>query len=163
MVYNLFYWEGDHLSRKKLAESLFSDMGMLIRSFHHRSPSSDFSRQQVRFLLFLQEHRNKPMTYLSEHLLISKPNLSKLVNDLIESGYVKRVHSENDRRVVLVDITEEGRKQLRIHYQWMLGEVEKLLCVLTDQEVEEAYDHVQSLVKILGKIRQVDAEREESK
>lgn len=49
---------------------------------------------------------------LSKFLLITKPAISKLINTLEEKGFVERITDKSDRRVVYINITEEGEKIL---------------------------------------------------
>lgn len=55
---------------------------------------------------------------LHAHVLLSQPALSRLVDRLVERGYVERRADPADRRGVRLSLTEDGRaKQLRIGRQ----------------------------------------------
>ena len=49
-----------------------------------------------------------PMKELACRMMISKQQLTPLVSKLIDAGLVKRKTDENDRRVVLIEVTERG-------------------------------------------------------
>jgi DNA-binding MarR family transcriptional regulator len=51
-----------------------------------------------------------PMSALVDGLLHRKADATRLVNVLLEAGYVTRANQKNDRRVVLVKPTASGRK-----------------------------------------------------
>ena len=51
------------------------------------------------------------MAQLAEHLLISRPTATRVVDRLVSAGSVRRRHDRHDRRVVLIALTEAGRRQ----------------------------------------------------
>jgi len=80
---------------------------IMIETKSKSSPIS--SEMQVRLLEGLMAGPMKP-TEISHVCCISKPNVTTLVNKLIEGGFAQRSHDENDRRVIYVTITEKGKK-----------------------------------------------------
>ncbi|MFB6468522.1 MarR family winged helix-turn-helix transcriptional regulator [Cytobacillus sp. Hz8] len=81
--------------------------------FNHAQygPTADSTRGQGRVLgiLKLQEEiSTKDLSYL---LGIRQQSLNELLNKLQNSGYVTRVLSEEDKRVMLVGFTEKGRNE----------------------------------------------------
>lgn|SRR5574337_262765 len=47
---------------------------------------------------------------LSEHLLCSNSNATRLVDGLVERGWVQRVEDSGDRRVTRIQVTPSGRE-----------------------------------------------------
>jgi DNA-binding MarR family transcriptional regulator len=66
-------------------------------------------------VLRILEAEDKPLPQgtIGEHLLVSRANLSGLIDRLVSSSLVKRRSTRKDRRVVLVDLTTRGRDVLR--------------------------------------------------
>src|SRR5439155_25670003 len=52
------------------------------------------------------------MNELAERILYSKSGLTRVVDRLEETGFVRRGRPDNDRRSVLVALTDTGRKTL---------------------------------------------------
>ena len=52
------------------------------------------------------------MNELAERILYSKSGFTRVVDRLEEEGLVRRVRPENDRRSILVVLTDEGRSML---------------------------------------------------
>src|SRR6185312_5328194 len=52
------------------------------------------------------------MNELAERILYSKSGFTRVVDRLEEAGFVRRVRPENDRRSILVVLTEQGRETL---------------------------------------------------
>jgi DNA-binding MarR family transcriptional regulator len=60
------------------------------------------------------------MNELAERILYSKSGLTRVVDRMEEAGFVRRVRPENDRRSILVVLTDEGRaklKQARLYHR----------------------------------------------
>jgi DNA-binding MarR family transcriptional regulator len=61
-----------------------------------------------------------PMNALAERILYSKSGFTRVVDRLEEAGFVRRIRPENDRRSILVVLTDEGRtmmEQARRHHR----------------------------------------------
>jgi DNA-binding MarR family transcriptional regulator len=52
------------------------------------------------------------MNELAERILYSKSGLTNVVDRMEEAGLIRRVHPENDRRSILVVLTDEGREKM---------------------------------------------------
>lgn len=61
-------------------------------------------------LSLLDMHEALPMSHLAEELDVALPNATGIINRLEERGLVARRDDPSDRRVVLVEMTEHGRR-----------------------------------------------------
>lgn len=70
----------------------------------------DLSNQQFNILRILRGQKGKPASVklLVERMLDKSSNASRLVDKLLEKGYVQRTTCPDDRRAVEVRITESG-------------------------------------------------------
>jgi DNA-binding MarR family transcriptional regulator len=50
---------------------------------------------------------------LAENLLIADSSCNRIVGRLVDGGFVERSHGESDGRVVLVDLTQAGKRLRR--------------------------------------------------
>ena len=60
--------------------------------------------------------------------------LTIAVNSLVKKGYVDRARSEEDRRVVLISLSEKGRKAYLHHQQFHEQMIEAIVEELTQEE-----------------------------
>ncbi|HET8777469.1 MAG TPA: MarR family transcriptional regulator [Candidatus Limnocylindria bacterium] len=67
-------------------------------------------------LALLEMHGAIPMSRLAEELDVALPNATGIIKRMAERGLVDRAHDEEDRRIVRVDLTDEGRQ--------LIGEME---------------------------------------
>jgi len=74
---------------------------------------------------------------LCKILHLSPPRVSMLLRALEDSGAIMRQVDENDRRVVRVFLTEQGRKREEKHRAFLEDFVEQTLGALAEEERQE--------------------------
>ena len=87
------------------------------------------------------------MTAVARSLSVTVGTLTIAINNLVKKGYVSRARSAEDRRVVLISLTEKGRKAYFNHEEFHRKMVEAALRELND-------DQVQVLVKALMNLKE---------
>lgn len=108
--------------------------------------------QLNRILSTIYEKDGQAMTFYSEHLLISKPNLTKAVSSLIEQGLVRRDRNEQDRRTVNLFITDSGKNEVLIRKKEFLEMMKESLKHLSEADKRAFEDHLEGIHKILNKL-----------
>lgn len=76
----------------------------------------------------------KNMTSVARELEVTTGTLTISVNSLVKKGYVERTRSEEDRRVVLVSLSEKGRKAYLHHRKFHQEMIEAVLKELSEEE-----------------------------
>ena len=76
----------------------------------------------------------KNMTSVARALSVTTGTLTISVNSLVKKGFVERVRSEEDRRVVLVSLTEKGKLVYTRHRKFHEELVQNIVNRLDDQE-----------------------------
>jgi DNA-binding MarR family transcriptional regulator len=85
----------------------------LGQSFHEQSDTSRrFTHAQYRVLALACNRDHWRMSDLARRMDLSPGSLTLMMDRLIEDGLISRGRSEEDRRVVIVRITEKGRSLL---------------------------------------------------
>ena len=75
-----------------------------------KSDFIDLTQPQFHYLKIIVMMKNPTLTELAKELRLTKPTVTVLADKLTEKGYIKRVHSDKDRRVVHLDIDKKGKK-----------------------------------------------------
>lgn len=70
----------------------------------------DFSQQHYMILRLLEENEQLYVTEFVDILGITKPQMTALIDKLINMGYINRTNDINDRRKIYIAITQEGKK-----------------------------------------------------
>lgn len=82
-----------------------------------------FARYEVLMLLSFSSSGSLPITKMGERLLVHPTGITRLVDKLVSQGLVERVQHPDDRRSVLVAVTDDGRR-LAEEATAILGEVQ---------------------------------------
>ena len=106
----------------------------------------------VQVLAMLEEVGSMSVSEISKRFGIAKPNITPLVDRLVNAGLVDRVRSETDRRVVNIVILEEGRQRLQQIQDALNEHVAGWQHVLSAEEFARLDRALMDLVEILGKI-----------
>ena len=85
------------------------------------------------------------MTAVARALGVTTGTLTISMNSLVKKGYVHRERSEEDRRVVLISLTEKGRKANAHHMKFHDGMIQ---AVLKDLDEEQQKILVKSLLNL---------------
>lgn len=91
----------------------------------------------------IQQQKN--MSTVARTLGVTVGTLTIAVNNLVKKGYIQRMRSQEDRRVVLISLTEKGEKAYRHHQNF---HEKMVLAVLKDLNVEETESLTRALIKL---------------
>jgi DNA-binding MarR family transcriptional regulator len=111
--------------------------------------SASYCKQgQVGVLMALNAAPDKAMALsnLGEYLVVTRPNITGLIDGLVEDGLVKRVDHPDDRRVVLAQLTPAGREFMRKFVPFHHRAINAITSGMTKQEKRQ-------LVTLLDKLR----------
>lgn len=76
----------------------------------------------------------KNMTSVARSLDVTTGTLTIAVNSLVKKGYVDRARSEEDRRVVLISLSEKGKKAYLHHRDFHDRMINAIVEELTEEE-----------------------------
>ena len=74
------------------------------------------------------------MTAVARALGVTTGTLTISVNSLVKKGYVERVRSEEDRRVVLVSLTAKGKRAFEHHEKFHREMIRHVVEMLNEDE-----------------------------
>jgi MarR family 2-MHQ and catechol resistance regulon transcriptional repressor len=108
----------------------------------------DLSPGRLNVLMALNVAGEKAMALseLGDYLVVSRPNITGLIDGLVEDGLVKRINHPEDRRMVLAQLTSQGREFIRKFLPFHHRVVSSVMSALTKQEKRQ-------LVALLDKLR----------
>ena len=92
------------------------------------------------------------MSELANTLMMTKPQLSHLVDSLVSQGIVERRPDEKDRRVINLALTEKGRALLKEMKLKVKENTKKRLASLTTEELSQMSTALETLRNIVIKL-----------
>jgi len=107
---------------------------------------------QYRVLWILIREGILPMSELGKHLYISKPYMTKLVDQLIRDGYAERIPDTRDRRVINISITPAGSTHLHLAGVEYKADIKTILSDLNNEDLENLCQSLEKLHSIFAKI-----------
>ena len=116
------------------------------------SSNSDITPAAYYLLLYLKKCDSLSMSDLGKLLLISKPNVTVLVNKLITKGFVVRSSDKQDRRIIMIRLSSKGIQFVEKNTKKHLNQIKQRLMSLSDEELELLSISIQNVKDILSKI-----------
>jgi MarR family 2-MHQ and catechol resistance regulon transcriptional repressor len=92
--------------------------------------------QECRVVEYLGEEGPHMMRQLAEFLSLAVNSVTTLVDNLEKKGIVRRQRSEEDRRVVRVELTDAGKVAFEAAFEEKLRLLRSMLNALTEDEQE---------------------------
>ena len=94
----------------------------------------DISVNDMHIMEAIGIEKPKNMSSVARLIDVTVGTLTIAINNLVKKGYVMRVRSEEDRRVVLISLSEKGKVAYKHHRQFHQKMVEAVLENLNQEE-----------------------------
>lgn len=104
---------------------------------------------QFQMLALIARKKVCNVSYLADKLEVKPSAITVMIDRLVQNGYVNRRHDEQDRRAVLLSVTERGSEVLEEAKKKSREALKRHLSVLTEQELE-------AMITILEKFSNAD-------
>ncbi len=115
-----------------------------------RKPSwAEMTYQQYNVLRVVQGEGPTAQADIARRLLVSAPVVTRLVSALVEAGLIERGGDPNDRRAVVLRLTEEGKRRSALMREDLLAAAGELLEPLPRHQragLAVALDHLEVLL-----------------
>jgi MarR family transcriptional regulator for hemolysin len=108
----------------------------LVRMEMRRGRGSDISIPQFRSLAFIQRNPDSSLSNLAEHLGLTLPSASKLVDGLVKNKLVTRQESAVDRRCLTLVLTQAGASIVNSSRADAQANLAKKLGRISDNDLE---------------------------
>jgi len=121
------------------AQELMDTAPQIIQSIRvemRRGRGSDISIPQFRTLRFIQCNPDSSLSNLAEHLGLTLPSVSKLVDGLVKQELVVRQESTSDRRQITLVLTHAGASIVNSARASARANLARNLSCLSDDELE---------------------------
>ena len=131
----------------KLLVQLFRDILDIEEKCLQNSEFSDLSVTEIHVIEAISIDKERTMSEVAYDLSITVGPLTTAINKLIKKGYVDRRRIEEDRRVVLITLTEKGKEVYKFHEEF---HNDMIKYTIDSFSIEEETVLVSALKKISG-------------
>jgi DNA-binding MarR family transcriptional regulator len=86
---------------------------------------------------------------LAEHFNVTNPTMTRIIDGLVDKGYVERHHAMGDRRCIFLQLTGQGQDMGKRVEQHFRNAIIQFLRPLTEEQlidIVKAYRHLESLL-----------------
>lgn len=90
---------------------------------------------------------------IAEHLILTRASVTSLLDSLEGNGYVRRLPHPTDRRMLLIEITDDGRQVANDFRQVVHRHQKEWMATLSDGELGELTDMLRRLQVALAEER----------
>ncbi|MBC1239666.1 MarR family transcriptional regulator [Nostoc linckia z18] len=110
-------------------------MMRFIRADMRAHSAAFLSIPQLRSLAFINRNPGASLSDLAEHLGVTSATASATIERLVQRNFVQRNADPQERRRVLLNLTEEGKQQLKQSQDQTRAHITELLQGLTEEQI----------------------------
>ncbi|MDD2457670.1 MAG: MarR family transcriptional regulator [Eubacteriales bacterium] len=133
-------------------EKLLQLMQMFHRIGVKLLPTDGLNRSELMMLKTTKtlgsSNEQVTISQLSEHLSISKPAVSQVVNSLEEKDLVKRITTRADRRVVFIQITSNGESMLKKNIEAVQLSLSNIIKQMGEHDTDEFIRLMEKMLRV---------------
>ena len=144
---------------KQILENVVDDL-IRVHTVIHRyllkigldSVNAEISRLHFVIMVNLDESGTLPVSAIGKKLRIPGPQMTHLIDKLIELEMVDRQHDDSDRRIINISLTAKGKQALEDSRKLIRDTIRQKLSCLDDRELEDLAFSLRKLTEIGAKL-----------
>ncbi len=116
-----------------------------IRSEMRNRRTPDLSVPQFRVLTFLNRRPGASLSEVADHIGLTPPSMSKIIDGLVARRLITRQDAEDDRRRVHLALTELGKTLLESAYQDTRARLTEMIAELSSAQYSAIMNSMEAL------------------
>lgn len=136
------------------AEKIYEIMQKFQKARINAKTAREMPRSEMKMLKMIKinssETEGVNISTLSELLEISKSAVSQIINALEDKGFVERITTKNDRRVVYVRLTESGEQCFAKVVEAFLQRMAQVFDKMGEEDTKELLRLLEKLYSIVS-------------
>lgn len=105
----------------------------------------------IKVLFYLVNNGPIPISKMAKELCISKPNMTPVIDKLVEEGLVTRDYDPTDRRVILIQATPKALKALKEGKEYIKEVIKEKISPLSDEDISNLSSSLDTLLTVIKK------------
>ena len=107
---------------------------------------------QLMTLHFIKHNNNCKTSDIATLLSVSPPDSTRIVETLVQKGFVERINDEKDRRVIRLSIARDGKKVFENIKQELALTFSKILEKINEQDAKALLRGMKALSNVLKEL-----------
>ncbi|KMT22266.1 MarR family winged helix-turn-helix transcriptional regulator [Clostridium cylindrosporum] len=145
----------DGIDLNKISDELFD----LIIQFHKKTfhqediiKCSPIPPSHFKVIFFLAHHGSSSVSRIGQNLNISKPNMTPIIDSLVQNDYVRRFEDPKDRRKIRIELTNKAYELLHEKKKRMTSKLCDQISALSDEDIRILDESIKNLSNIIPKL-----------
>jgi len=142
-----------------VAFDLFSTLPLIHRSISRKliktvvtSFKEDIAPPHFQIMKLLEEAGTLHVAEIGERLQIARPQMTHLIDRLVELDIVERETNEEDRRMLNIRLKDKGKSIVKARDKQVINATRETLAVLTDDELKKLSMSLNNIKEIFSKL-----------
>ncbi len=138
-----------------IIEDLFQIFPLVMKKFQRSESdkaSKGVSRQDLAIMGMISQSGTLPISEIGKRLLISKPQMTYIIDRLINLGIVDRMPDKTDRRITNIKLTRKGKSKLERNKNLIRDTIRGKLASLSRGELKIFSDSLTAIKEISEKL-----------
>lgn len=149
--------QNQHQENRQLLNELLVELFNHILLLEERNLKNNglngVSINEVHIIEAIAKVESPSMSEVANRLMVTPGTLSTSVNRLIQKGFVTNARSIEDRRVVLLSLTDKGKEVFRIHEEFHKNMINRMLDTTDFNENEVLIKSLYNLMDFFKQIK----------
>ena len=133
--------------------SIFNNVLVIEEVSLRGSRFKDISIKEMHTIDVIGKFPEATPSKVSKELMVTLGTVTTSLNNLERKGYIERVRSDQDRRVVYLHLTKKGRLVHRLHKRFHKAMVEKIIDGMSPEEKEVMDRGLRNLYQFLEDLK----------
>lgn len=132
---------------------LLFDINSKLLKFNELGKGDVFPPSHIKTLIYLHHKKSVTISDMAKCLIISKSNMTPIIDKLIEEGFVNRFTDKNDRRKINVELTEKGESFVQEKFSVLKNSLSDKISTLENSDLDRLSDLIKEFKHILTKLK----------
>lgn len=107
---------------------------------------------QFHVIKVIEEKKSINMTDLANEMMISKPQLTSIIDKLLKKAYLVRENSQEDRRIINISLTPLGEELFKERTEHIHKMIAQRISTLPTEELAQLNAAIIAIIKIIENI-----------
>jgi len=135
----------------QLISMIFTASRLIRERAKDREKIDPFSFLQLETLRYVAEKDNPSMKDIADYLCITPPSATSLINSLVKTKQLERIHDKDDRRFVRLVVTSKGKAALASGFKKITTRMRRVLSNLNAKERSDLFKILEKLSRAYQK------------
>ena len=133
--------------------SIFNNVLVIEEVSLRGSRFKDISIKEMHTVDVIGNFSDVTPSFVSKELMVTLGTVTTCLNNLERKGYIERIRSDQDRRVVYLHLTKKGRLVHRLHRRFHKAMVEKIIDGMSPEEINAMGKGLTNLYQFLEDLK----------